>query len=182
MHCDYGLQCNQRHLISAGSWPNGHFKREQEFNKIWDDHIEHGIECHGLPDNRVKSRNGKYNGPFAFTLTMSPSDGKTVDDMIHACKAVMEQKSQPVKKYAWYLEYKNEETKQHPHIHGMYETLTGRRIEKKHWVRKWDIWDENIKLGQGFRGGYHRPVNFDESYSKYIAKQGGLGETHGLEA
>lgn len=147
------------------------------YRKYMDEWLDHAVEHHGLRDTRQKKfPNGKYNGPFAFTLTMSPSDGLTEEDLIDACRMIMSQQSQPVKKYAWYLEYGDEATKQHPHIHGMYETENGRRIEKKHWKRKWNIWDETIKLGSGFRGGYHRPIRSDEAYSKYIAKQGGLGE------
>lgn len=147
--------------------------------KFMDEWIDHGVEKHGIQDNRPKTfRNGKYNGPFAFTLTMSPTDNLTVDDMTLACRKIMDQKSQPVKKFAWYLEYKDEETKLHPHIHGMYETENGRRIEKKHWVRQWQIWDESQPLGSGFRGGYHRPVRKDEAYSKYISKQRGLGDNN----
>lgn len=140
---------------------------------------DHAVEVHNEPDNRCKkTANGKYKGPFAFTLTMSPSDGMTEDQMAFAVRKIMEQKSQPVKKFAWYLEYKDEDTQSHPHIHGMYETETGRRIERKHWQRQWKIWDENIPLGQGFRGGYHRPVRHDEAYNHYIAKQGRIGESH----
>lgn len=155
------------------------WKLDQAFNKIMDDWIEHSIEVHNMPDNRIKTYpNGKYNGPFAFTLTMSPSDGLSEADMVTACRKIMEQRSQPVKKFAWYLEYKDEESKSHPHIHGMYETENGRRIEKKHWQRQWKIWDESIPLGAGFRGGYHRPVRSDEAYSQYITKGYALGDTN----
>ena len=177
-HCEFGLQQYVRQLNLF----NHHIPRwqiDQQFEKLMDEWIQHAIDVHGLPDNRHKTTpNGKYKGPFAFTMTMSPSDGLTEEDMILACRKVMDQKSQPVKKFAWYLEYKDESTKAHPHIHGMYETETGRRIERKHWKRQWSIWDETIPLGQGFRGGYHRPVRSNEAYSNYIAKQGGIGESN----
>lgn len=179
-HCEYGLEMarRQRMLSSVGYQHDRLVAKLMELHEEWNDHR---IEVHGHADNREKkTANGKYNGPFAFTLTMSPDDGITVDEMLHAARAIMEQRSQPVRKYAWYLEYKDEETKKHPHIHGMYETVNGRRIEKKHWMRKWRIWDESSPLGMGFRGGYHRPVRFDEAYSDYIKKQGGIGDSHGV--
>lgn len=147
------------------------------YRKYMDEWMDHAVQHHDMVDNREKkTKNGKYNGPFAFTLTMSPSWGLTEEDMMIAVRKVMYQQSQPVLKYAWYLEYKNEETKQHPHIHGMYETHNGRRIEKKHWMRAWPKWNEDQKLGSGFVAGYHRPIRKDEAYAKYIAKQNGVGE------
>lgn len=126
---------------------------------------------------RTHVGNGAYKGPFAFTLTMSPQWGLTKYDMIKAAQKLMSQKSQPVKKFAWYLEYGNEEKQEHPHIHGMYETDNGRRIEMKHFRRAWEHWSEEDTRGQGFQGGYHRPVKDDENYTKYIKKQGGIGES-----
>jgi len=176
-HCEYGLQSYTQRIRILQS-ASADFKKNEDFSKnlySWQDHC---IDVHHQPDTREKkTANGKYNGPFAFTLTMSPADNLSIDDMMLACKKIMDQQSQPVKKFAWYLEYKDPETKQHPHIHGMYETPNGRRIEKKHWVRSWKIWDENIPLGSGFRGGYHRAVRHDDAYDKYIAKQDGIGES-----
>lgn len=126
---------------------------------------------------RTHVGNGAYKGPFAFTFTMSPEWGLTRYDMIEAAQKLMSQKSQPVIKFAWYLEYGNEEQQQHPHIHGMYETGNGRRIEMKHFKRAWANWSEDDKRGQGFVGGYHRPVKDGENYAKYIKKQGGIGES-----
>jgi len=128
--------------------------------------------------------NGKHNGAWAFTLTKAPTDSLTVGDMIAAVKKVLNQKSCPVKKYAWYLEYKGYDAEglpAHPHIHGMYETVSGGRIESKHWKRAWKIWEETKCLGAGFRGGYHKPVADETAYTDYIAKDGGIGETNGLE-
>jgi len=140
------------------------------------DWLKHLSQDHG--PNRSHEGNGAYNGPFAFTLTMSPSWGLTSFDMIKAAQKLMSQKSCPVKKFAWYLEYGKPETFEHPHIHGMYETESGGRIEQKHFKRIWTkFWDEKKELGQGFVGGYHRPMKDNESYSKYIKKQGGVGES-----
>jgi len=126
--------------------------------------------------------NGAPTGAFAFTLTKSPTDNLTEDDMVKAVKKIMSQKSCLVKKYAWYLEHK--EGGKHPHIHGMYETESGGRIECKHFARAWPIWgeaeakrDPKLRFGSGFRGGYHRPVRSDEAYSAYIAKDGGLSDS-----
>lgn len=117
--------------------------------------------------------NGAPQGQFAFTLTCSPSHNLSKDDMVKAVKKLMAQKSCPVKYYAWYLEYGDMEECTHWHIHGMYETETGGRIERKHFKRAWPIWgegDETKRLGLGFVGGYHRPVRDKEAYADYIKK------------
>lgn len=129
---------------------------------------------HGLSH----SGNGKYKGSFAFTLTKSPEDDLSEEDMLEAVRKIMSQTSCPVKKYAWYLEYK--ENGSHPHIHGVYETESGGRIEAKYFKRYWPIWDEKLSLGHGFRGGYHRPVRNDENYAQYISKDGGLSESKNI--
>lgn len=147
--------------------------------KIFKKYFLHLRDHHGYKgfDKTSHSGNGAPQGAFAFTLTMSPADGLTEADMVCAVRKLMKQRSCPVKKYAWYLEYGDPETKEHPHIHGMYETEKGGVIEKKHFQRAWKIWDPSQKLGAGFRGGYHRPVRSDEAYSQYIAKQNILGES-----
>lgn len=127
-----------------------------------------------------KVGNGLYQGAFAFTLTKSPTDNQSVQDMLIAVRKIMAQQSQPVLKYAWYLEDKGTDPNGdplHPHIHGMYELETGKRIESKHFKRAWPIWDPSIKMGRGFRGGYHRPVEFGEAYAKYIQEDGGVSES-----
>jgi len=139
---------------------------------------KHRREDHGLVPTTTHVGNGTYKGAFAFTLTKSPSDELSVEDMIAAARKILNQKSNPTKRFAWFLEYKEEE--KHPHIHGMYETETGGRIESKHFKRAWPIWDPTKKLGAGFRGGYHRPVRHGEAYDDYIAKDGGIGELFNL--
>lgn len=128
--------------------------------------------------SKTHKGNGTYAGPFAFTLTMSPSDPLTEEHMIKAVKKIMQQKSCPVVKYAWYLEHKEEG--RHPHIHGMYETSTLGRIEAKHFTRAWPIWKERPAMGAGFRGGYHRPVRQQEAYNDYIKKDNGIHESFGV--
>lgn len=90
--------------------------------------------------------------------------------MINAVTKVMNQKSCPTKRFIWYIEYGDEEARSHPHIHGLYETETGGRIEKKHWIRAWPIWGEGKKQGQGFRGGYHKEVYDESAYIDYVKK------------
>lgn len=148
----------------------------QHAHERLDAHLQ---SCHGKTSPNSHDGNGRHCGAFAFTLTASPDDGKTEADMVAAVRKVMNQRSCPVKRYAWYLEYGNEQQKTHPHIHGLYETEKGGVIEKKHWQRAWNIWDPAVRLGAGFRGGYHRPVRDDESYSMYIRKQKFLGESIG---
>lgn len=114
--------------------------------------------------------NGAPQGQFAFTITASPSDNLTKEDMVKAVRKLMAQKSCPVKYYAWYVEYGDLEELTHPHIHGLYETESGGRIEAKHFKRAWKIWDEKVRLGAGFRGGFHRPVRDNEAYLNYIKK------------
>lgn len=111
--------------------------------------------------------NGAPKGVFAGTLTMSPDDDLTKDDMIGAIHKVMHQKSCPVKRFVWYLEYTEAGL---PHIHFMYETESGGRIEAKHFKRAWKIWNENSRCGSGHRGGYHRPVHSEDEYLKYVQK------------
>jgi len=125
--------------------------------------------------------NGAPMGQFAFTLTMSPNDNLSEEQMITAVRKLMAQRSCPVKSFAWYLEYGQPDTKTHPHIHGMYETESRGRIERKHFKRAWPIWDETIRMGAGFRGGYHRPVRDNESYAEYIKKQDGVSDKFGVE-
>jgi len=141
----------------------------------------HKHRCHRINVNKTHTGNGTYAGAWAFTLTKAPTDPYNVGDMICAVRKLLLQKSCPVIKYAWYLEYKPtpEDAYAHPHIHGIYETVTGGRIEAKHFKRAWPIWDEKSFLGKGFRGGYHRPIKSEEGYQEYIKKDGGISESGG---
>lgn len=157
-------ECKQmdREMVACAS---DDIRLKQRF-KAWLNHID------SFHKRLSKSHvgNGAPQGRFAFTITASPTDGLTKEDMIKAVRKLMAQKSCPVKYYAWYLEYGDLEEQTHPHIHGLYETDTGGRIEAKHFKRAWKIWDEKVRLGAGFRGGYHRPVRDNEAYSDYIKK------------
>jgi len=153
----------------------------------WDELHNRWLEHVATDHRKTHTGNGAPQGAFAFTLTKSPKDKLTVADMLKAVRKVMNQKSNPVVKYAWYYEDKGRDANDdpiHPHIHGMYETATGGRIEKKHWKRAWDIWGEGVPdlvMGAGFRGGYHRPVKSDDAYSDYIKKDDGFSESVGQE-
>lgn len=178
-HCPFGQSAVAR-MIALHDSGMGHTQMNAMYLKIMDEMTDHAVECHGMEDKRPSKShtgNGAYQGIFAFTLTKSDSDELSEEDMIKAVRKIMSQKSCPVKQYAWYLEYGDPETKQHPHIHGLYETETGGRVEAKHFKRAWPIWNEKCKLGKGFRGGYHRPVRNNEAYSDYIRKDGGLNES-----
>lgn len=135
--------------------------------------------------SKSHSGNGAPVGPFAFTLTKAPTDDMSQDDMVTAVRKLMAQKTCPVKKYAWYLEYGNNETKEHPHIHGMYETEKGGRIERKVFKRLWPIWDESQRQGRGHRGGYHDVARNEGGYASYIKEDfalNGIGESYGIDA
>lgn len=137
------------------------------------------LEHRKTHDPKHHRGNGTPNGAFAFTLTMSPADNLTAGDLLIAARKIMTQKSNKVKRYAWYYEDKGKDDNGdplHPHIHGIYETETGGRIHSKHFQRAWKIWDEKKPMGQGFRGGYHRPVASEDNYDVYIRKSNMLGE------
>lgn len=148
-----------------------------------DDFFRHYRRCKGL-GSKTHVGNGAPSGLFAFTLTKSPKDPFSVGDMLAAVRKVMAQKSCPVKRYAWYYEDKGRDEfgdPIHPHFHGIYETESGGRIERKHWKRAWSIWDESKPMGAGFQGGYHRPVKAEEGYKDYIKKDGRMSESKGMD-
>lgn len=185
LHCSFsqGISTRQLSLITELKLSGSEMKRQ--FDKLENERIEHAVSVHNMPDNRTKkthSGNGAFQGAFAFTLTKSPDDQYTEFDMVKAVRKVMSQKSCPVKRYAWYLEYGDSEKQTHPHIHGLYETETSGRIEAKHFKRAWPIWDEKTKLGRGHRGGYHRPVRSEEGYTDYIKKDAGKNEWFNIES
>lgn len=166
--------------VRRNTLPGGHVT-----DREMDEWYRHTLtsSCLKFGKTRTHVGNGKPSGPFAFTLTKSDKDPLTVGDMLTSVRKVMSQKSCPVIKYAWYYEDKGRDANGdaiHPHIHGLYETETGGRIERKHWKRAWSIWDETKPMGSGFRGGYHRPVKHNEAYADYMAKDGGMSESFGI--
>lgn len=128
--------------------------------------------CHIKPHHKG---NGAPKGMFAGTLTVAPTDPYNEEDMVQAIRKVFKgQKTCPVKRFSWYLEYTEANL---PHIHFIYETPTGGRIPAKVFKRAWPIWNERREMGAGHRGGYHRVVSDSEAYMKYIQKDKGRHET-----
>lgn len=134
--------------------------------------------CVSMPKQPRKVGNGKHKGQFVGTLTMTPTDPYNEEDMIKAIKGIMSQKTCPVKRYSWYLEYTKQEL---PHLHFIYETETGGKILPKVFRRYWKIWDEDDPKGNGFRGGYHAPAANTEKYLEYISKDKGRHMTVGFD-
>lgn len=124
--------------------------------------------------NRDRS-NHKPLGTWAGTLTMSPNDATNEEEMVSAIKKLFRQKTVPVQKYAWYLEYTANGL---PHIHFIYRTASGGRIHQKVFRRVWKIWDETQNVGAGHRGGYHRLCHSEDEYMKYISKDQGRHESN----
>lgn len=145
------------------------------FDKHWDYGIaEWHKRCPAYTKPSHKG-NGKPQGIFAGTLTMSTSDTTNEEEMVAAMKKILNQKTVPVKRWAWYLEHTENGT---PHIHFIYETDTGGRIHQKIFRRYWKVWDESTKCGRGHRGGYHKVVESETAYTEYIAKDGGRGQNN----
>lgn len=137
-------------------------------------------ESHEPGPNLLKKThrgNGKPEGLFAGTLTMSPSDTTDELQMIQAIKKIFNQQTCPVKKWAWYVEYTDAGL---PHIHFCYETETGGRIHQKVFKRYWKTWNESERMGKGFRGGYHKNCDSETAYLEYIAKDGGKHDSKGF--
>lgn len=136
------------------------------------------VERGELPAPPAAKVGGKPKGLFAFTLTCSPKDSLSSEDLLSAVRRLMAQQTCPVRRYVWYLETK--EGGLHPHIHGCYETMTEGVIFTKVFKRYWPIWNPSEKLGNGFRGGFHAPVDFPTAYLEYIEKDLGIHEQKGF--
>lgn len=130
------------------------------------------VEKWALKFNPTRS-NHKPLGTWAGTLTMSDKDATNEEEMISAIKKIFRQKTVPVQKYAWYLEYTANGL---PHIHFIYRTASGGRIHAKVFRRIWKFWDETQNVGAGHRGGYHRLCHSEDEYMKYISKDQGRHE------
>lgn len=121
------------------------------------------------PDRRKADVNTEY----AFTLTM-PLDYKPKKPIEEAAKLILEhglvsKTKEKAIEWAFVKEHTDQGT---PHIHGVYKTPSGRRIEKKYFKRYWDLWDEDVRLGQGHKGGYHQKARHNQSYKAYMEKEG----------
>lgn len=110
---------------------------------------------------------------YAFTLTM-PLDYTPKKPIQEVARLILTNglTSKPYEraiKWAYVLEHTERGT---PHIHGVYKTSSGRRIEQKYFKRYWDLWDEKIKMGQGHKGGYHQKARDNDCYAAYMEKEG----------
>lgn len=171
--CYWAATEGERPLFDMASGPDYLYQRAfKAYMKKWAE------MCPLLQQKMVKPHhkgNGAPKGMFAGTLTVSPHDPYNEEDMVQAIRKVLKgQKTCPVKRFSWYLEYTEANL---PHIHFIYETPTGGRIPAKVFKRAWPIWDEHAKMGAGHRGGYHRVVSDAEGYLKYIEKDKGRHET-----
>lgn len=117
--------------------------------------------------------NGRHKGSFAGTLTMSWDWNENEDTMVSAIKRILYQDTCPVKRFKWNLEYCKDGK---PHIHFLYETVSGGRIHTRIFKRYWPYWSEkkqDMEEGKRFKGGYHQPCAAEEAYTKYITKDNG---------
>jgi len=138
-------------------------------------------EKHNVQNVKKKHHegNGKPKGIFAGTLTMGTESKEDEDSMVRAIQKIFNQQTCPVKKWKWYVEFTDRGL---PHVHFMYETYTGGRIHAKIFMRYWKLWNEGIRHGKGFQGGYHKEVHSETAYDEYIAKDGGrFGESMPIE-
>lgn len=117
------------------------------------------------------SHAGHDLGPRAFTITYSPKWGMTDKE----ARLQMELAIDRLLSY-----YKNEIIEFHcageigknglSHIHGYYELLGSRKITDKNFKRAWKFWDPKTKVGDGFKGGYHRVCERKSNYLGYLAE------------
>lgn len=127
------------------------------------------------PKLRSHKGNGAPRGVWAGTFTMAPTDPVNEDDMVIAIRKLFAQQTCPVEKYAWYLEYTENEL---PHIHFCYKRSDGTRIHSKVFKRIWKTWDESVAVGRGHRGGYHHICADTDAYMKYISKDKGRHDSN----
>lgn len=113
------------------------------------------------------------NTEYAFTLTMPPdySPKKPIEE---AARLILEhglvsKTKEKAVEWAFVKEHTEAGT---PHIHGVYRTPSGRRIESKYFNRYWPLWDEKVPLGAGHKGGYHAKARHTQSYKAYMEKEG----------
>lgn len=169
------LTCETCRYIETGLFMYANdtsYHGRSEWNKFTAMALRHDPDTHAEKVLKKFSHegNGAPTGTFAGTLTKSPDDPLSEDDMVNAITKIMAQQTCPVEKYAWYVEYTENGL---PHIHFIYRTVSNGRIHQKVFKRYWKTWDEKVKLGKGHRGGYHRHVESELAYLEYIAKDSG---------
>jgi len=110
---------------------------------------------------------------YAFTLTQPPTY-KAKKPITEVARLIMQNglTSKPYEKAVQWAYVEEHTESGTPHIHGVYKTASGRRIEQKYFKRYWDLWDEKVKLGAGHKGGYHAKARHNECYSAYMEKEG----------
>lgn len=137
-------------------------------------HLDEELDVLRVRAAKTKNpRSAEEGTEYAFTLTMPP-DYQPVNPLTEVAKKILEfgLTNKPYEKateYAYVLEHTASGT---PHIHGVYKTLSGRRISSKYFARYWPLWDEKVKLGHGHKGGYHQKARHSESYAAYLEKEG----------
>jgi len=124
-------------------------------------------------DGKADLRKADPDTEYAFTLTMPPdyTPKKPIEEVARLILShgLTSKPYEKPNKWAYVLEHTDKGT---PHIHGVYKTPSGRRIEQKYFKRYWDLWDEKVKLGAGHKGGYHCKARHNQSYQAYMEKEG----------
>lgn len=159
-------------IMDAVGTPQATSVFEKEFSR-WKSTCETYAKNHPKPKHHVG--NGTPKGIWAGTLTMAPSDPYNEEEMVSAIKKVFSQKTCPVEKYCWYVEFTEAGL---PHVHFCYKTSHGGRIHAKVFKRCWPIWDEKTSVGRGHRGGYHKICCDEDAYLEYIKKDDGRHDTN----
>lgn len=155
------MRCNRKVTTIDFSW--------------WDDHPVEETRQRPTEWYCTTCFDGALKPPveYAFTLTCSQSDGKTLEDMVKAVEYLAQYgltnkpEERPCK-FAYVVEHPTTNF----HIHGIYATPSGRRIAAKYFKRAWRIWDERVPLGDGHRGGYHAKCVDPHQYQGYLEKEG----------
>jgi len=141
------------------------------------------VDKHALhPDNNKHPRSAESGTEYAFTLTMPP-DHQPAIPLPEVAKKILEygltnKPYEKATKWAYVLEHTEKGT---PHIHGVYQTESGRRLSSKYFKRYWPLWDEKVILGHGHKGGYHQKARHTESYAAYLEKEGAVIKSNPIE-
>ena len=174
-------ECVARHTAKYAKEPNTDHPECDDCYLQWNDvlHDYANVYCPVHPEPRVQlpekknPRKAEEGTQYAFTLTMPP-DYQPAKPLPEVAMNLMKfgTTNKPYEyavKFAYVLEHTEAGT---PHIHGVYETPSGRRLSQKSFKRYWPLWEEKIELGHGHKGGYHQKVRHDQSYEGYLEKEG----------
>lgn len=144
------------------------------FNFLLGEPTEHYCGEHvPAPPKRRGAPKADPETEWAFTLTMPP-DYEPKKPIEEAARLIMTHglTSKPYERPVKWAFVKEHTEKGTPHIHGVYKTSSGRRLEQKYFQRYWPLWDEKVKLGHGHKGGYHLKARHEECYAAYMEKEG----------